>query len=135
MKLLLVHEILKSLARLELGSLGCCDLDGLTCLRVVYECQVQAFGRYRMIRLYYEPSGTVWKMTVCLKDREWDRKWVYGKSTLQTWLQMVHNRYGLSEKNGRDAENAWLLRKVKRIEGDRGRFSVSRYCFIAGSKI
>ena len=30
----------------------------------VYECQVQAFGRYRMIRLYYEPSGTVWKMTV-----------------------------------------------------------------------
>ena len=101
----------------------------------VYECQVQAFGRYRMIRLYYEPSGTVWKMTVCLKDREWDRKWVYGKSTLQTWLQMVHNRYGLSEKNGRDAENAWLLRKVKRIEGDRGRFSVSRYCFIAGSKI
>ena len=30
----------------------------------VYECQEQAFGRYRMIRLYYEPSGTVWKMTV-----------------------------------------------------------------------
>ena len=30
----------------------------------VYECQVQAFGRYRMIRLYYEPSGTIWKMTV-----------------------------------------------------------------------
>ena len=30
----------------------------------VYECRVQAFGSYRMIRLYYEPSGTVWKMTV-----------------------------------------------------------------------
>ena len=23
----------------------------------VYECQVQAFGRYRMIRLYYEPRS------------------------------------------------------------------------------
>ncbi len=30
----------------------------------VYECQVLAFGRYKTIRLYYEPSGTVWKMTV-----------------------------------------------------------------------
>ncbi len=30
----------------------------------VYECQVLAFGRFKMIRLYYEPSGTIWKMTV-----------------------------------------------------------------------
>ena len=29
----------------------------------VYECNIMAFGRRRMIRLYYEPSGTVWKMT------------------------------------------------------------------------
>lgn len=29
----------------------------------IYECSIMAFGRKRMIRLYYEPSGTVWKMT------------------------------------------------------------------------
>ena len=54
---------------------------------------------------------------------------------LPNLFELIYKVYGLSEKNGRDAENAWLLRKVKRIEGDRGRFSVSRYCFIAGSKI
>ncbi len=39
--------------------------DGMyvTDMTFVYECQVLAFGRYKMIRLYYEPSGTVWKMT------------------------------------------------------------------------
>ena len=30
---------------------------------LVYECNIAVFGRNRMIRLYYEPSGTVWKMT------------------------------------------------------------------------
>ena len=30
---------------------------------LVYECHVIVFGRQKMIRLYYEPSGTIWKMT------------------------------------------------------------------------
>ena len=30
---------------------------------MVYECDIIVFGRQRMIRLYYEPNGTVWKMT------------------------------------------------------------------------
>ncbi len=29
----------------------------------VFECHVSVFGRPKMIRLYYEPSGTIWKMT------------------------------------------------------------------------
>ncbi|MCR5801266.1 MAG: hypothetical protein K6G57_02920 [Lachnospiraceae bacterium] len=30
----------------------------------VYECYISIFGREKMVRLYYEPSGTVWKMTI-----------------------------------------------------------------------
>ena len=30
---------------------------------MVYECDIIVFGKQRMIRLYYEPNGTVWKMT------------------------------------------------------------------------
>ncbi|MBR1861543.1 MAG: hypothetical protein IJ796_06760 [Lachnospiraceae bacterium] len=31
---------------------------------LVFECHVIVFGKQKMIRLYYNPSGTVWKMTV-----------------------------------------------------------------------
>ncbi len=51
----------------DLSHTGCRTMpDGMyvTDQTFIYECQVQAFGRYKMIRLYYEPSGTVWKMTV-----------------------------------------------------------------------
>ena len=30
---------------------------------LVYECNIMTFGRQRMIRLYYEPASTAWKMT------------------------------------------------------------------------
>ena len=30
----------------------------------VYECQVQTFGIFRMIRVYYDLSGAVWKKTI-----------------------------------------------------------------------
>ena len=30
---------------------------------LVFECSILVFGRKKMIRLYYEPGGTVWKMT------------------------------------------------------------------------
>ena len=30
----------------------------------VFDCKVLAFGRIKAIMLYYEPSGTIWKMTV-----------------------------------------------------------------------
>ncbi len=30
---------------------------------LVFECYITVFGRRKMVRLYYEPSGTVWKMT------------------------------------------------------------------------
>ncbi|MBO7387621.1 MAG: hypothetical protein J6Z09_10555 [Lachnospiraceae bacterium] len=30
---------------------------------LVYECNIMTFGRQRMIRLYYEPTSTAWKMT------------------------------------------------------------------------
>ena len=33
---------------------------------LVYECHITVFGRQKMIRLYYEPSGTVWKMTAIM---------------------------------------------------------------------
>lgn len=51
----------------DLSHTGCRTMpDGMyvTDQTFIYECQVQAFGRYKMIWLYYEPSGTVWKMTV-----------------------------------------------------------------------
>ncbi|MCR4787702.1 MAG: hypothetical protein K5888_03860 [Lachnospiraceae bacterium] len=31
---------------------------------LVFECNIMTFGRQKMIRLYYEPSCTIWKMTV-----------------------------------------------------------------------
>ena len=30
---------------------------------LVYECKIVVFDRIRMVRLYYEPSAMVWKMT------------------------------------------------------------------------
>ena len=30
---------------------------------LVYECKIVVFDRLRMVRLYYEPSAMVWKMT------------------------------------------------------------------------
>lgn len=30
---------------------------------LVFECNITVFGRKKIIRLYYEPNGTVWKMT------------------------------------------------------------------------
>lgn len=30
----------------------------------VFECIITVFGQKRVIRLYYEPGGTIWKMTV-----------------------------------------------------------------------
>lgn len=30
---------------------------------LVFECNITAFGRNKMIRLYYEPNNTVWRMT------------------------------------------------------------------------
>lgn len=30
---------------------------------LVYECDIYNFGMKQIIRLYYEPSGTIWKMT------------------------------------------------------------------------
>ena len=30
---------------------------------LVYECEISVFGRKKMIRLYYEPEDTVWRMT------------------------------------------------------------------------
>ena len=51
----------------DLSHTGCRTMpDGMfvTDQTFIFEYQVQAFGRHKMIRLYYEPSGTVWKMTV-----------------------------------------------------------------------
>ncbi len=36
-------------------------VDGNT---LVYECNIINFGVKKMIRLYYQPTGTVWKMSV-----------------------------------------------------------------------
>ena len=30
---------------------------------LIYECNIINFGTKKVIRLYYEPSGTVWRMT------------------------------------------------------------------------
>ena len=30
---------------------------------LVFDCNILAFGRQRVIRLYYEPSTAIWKMT------------------------------------------------------------------------
>ncbi len=30
---------------------------------LVFECFISVFGRKKMVRLYYEPASTVWKMT------------------------------------------------------------------------
>ena len=30
---------------------------------IVFECNIIVFGRKRLIRLYYDPTGLVWKMT------------------------------------------------------------------------
>ena len=32
----------------------------------VFECAIMVFGRRRIIRLYYEPNNTVWKMTAMM---------------------------------------------------------------------
>ena len=29
----------------------------------IFECQITVFGRPKMIRLYYEPGHTIWRMT------------------------------------------------------------------------
>ena len=30
---------------------------------LIFDCDITAFGRQKTIRLYYEPSKTIWKMT------------------------------------------------------------------------
>ena len=30
---------------------------------LIYECRIVVFDRFRVIRLYYEPGKTIWKMT------------------------------------------------------------------------
>ncbi len=29
----------------------------------IFECNIEVFGHNKMIRLYYEPNSTIWKMT------------------------------------------------------------------------
>ncbi len=33
---------------------------------LVFECGIMVFGRRRIVRLYYEPSSTTWRMTAVI---------------------------------------------------------------------